>query len=228
MTSSTSMHVGLRTPVGQGMLVGAVSSSRLPRRITQHLMLTSGALDLGAHLVRVRTVLVMGMFDEVYSYYPLPIPAAIPTHHHAAVIRELAEQGLQTKDLDCLLARYDITPDGRLLEVTRRGSTWQTSLLGNFENAGEHGDTCLDADDLSSDDDAEIEYTDTKFHGRLHLHAIFFADDAGVTEIAGLRTRVLGPDFDGEAYNITYTLKFTDGTLVDVEECTATPLRRQE
>jgi hypothetical protein len=161
------------------------------------------------------------MFDEVYSRYPLPVPAAIPTRHHAAVARELAEKGLQTKDLDCLLSRYDITSDGRLLEVTRRGSMWHTLLLDDSANAGEHADVCLDLDD-----GVGVEHTDTKFHGRLHLHTIFFADDTGVTEIDGLRTRVLGPDFDGEAYNITYTLKFTDGMLVDVDEYTATPLRR--
>jgi hypothetical protein len=96
----------------------------------------------------------------------------------------------------------------------------------NSANTDAYGDTYPGLDEAGSAADPEVEHEDTQFHGRLHLHTIFFADDVGVTELDGLRMRVLGSDFDGEAYSIAYTLKFTDGTLVEVEEATATPLRR--
>lgn len=57
----------------------------------------------------------MGLFDEILCEYPLPEwPAG-------------EDPRFQTKDLDCLLERYRITVDGRLLTTRyRRGSLDET------------------------------------------------------------------------------------------------------
>jgi hypothetical protein len=47
----------------------------------------------------------MGMFDEVVCNYPLPRPS-------------MQGHVFQTKSLDCILARHEITADGRLLVQT--------------------------------------------------------------------------------------------------------------
>jgi len=53
----------------------------------------------------------MGLFDEIVCEYPLPDWP------------EGEEPSFQTKDLDCLLERYRITADGRLLTSRyRRGA----------------------------------------------------------------------------------------------------------
>lgn len=49
----------------------------------------------------------MGMFDELRCEYPLP----------DAVVQD---EVFQTKSFDCVLARYTITADGRLIEHTAR------------------------------------------------------------------------------------------------------------
>jgi hypothetical protein len=50
----------------------------------------------------------MGLFDTIYCQYPLP-----DARHQ--------DLDFQTKDLECLLDTYTITPDGRLLRQVKRG-----------------------------------------------------------------------------------------------------------
>jgi hypothetical protein len=161
----------------------------------------------------------MGLYDEVFSDYPLPAPAGLPDRLLEQLTRENLERGLQTKDLDCGLERYAITAAGRLVRMQHVRTTppdWFNSTTGH--------------DTASPDPEPEtkpLQIVDVDFHGRLHIHSLLFADDAGTTEVDGVRIRVIGPDFDGEAYSINYTVKFTDGVVVAIEDATATPLRRR-
>lgn len=160
----------------------------------------------------------MGMYDEIYSDYPLPPPAGLPEALRPLFAQESLERGFQTKDLACLLERYAITREGRLVQLVRTTGALGLSLLARIDGPAD--------DDQVPDVREPVELVDVDFHGRLHVHTLLFADDAGMTDLGGARVRVVGPDFDGEAYSIAYTLKFTDGALVAVEDATATPLRR--
>jgi len=54
----------------------------------------------------------MGMFDEIRCNYPTPIQ--LPTW----------VEWFQTKDLTCALLRFEITADGRLVELSDEPDDW--------------------------------------------------------------------------------------------------------
>jgi hypothetical protein len=165
------------------------------------------------------------MYDEISSDYPLPMPAGLPQSLHQRFAEESCEHGFQTKDLECLLEHYVITSEGRLLRTVRGRNAPALRLLTGIDQANH--DEARDSDRPGDPSErGPVELVDVDFHGRLHLHTLLFVDDGGLTDLEGVRVRVVGPGFDGEAYAITYTLKFTDGCLVAVEDATATPLRR--
>ena len=97
----------------------------------------------------------MGLFDTIECDYPLPNP-----RHQ--------DLEFQTKDLDCLLDRYSITRDGRLLKHAR-GGLFEEGERAAIESDVElpmHGD--LRMHDL--DPDAEqglVEYVVRFTHGRV-------------------------------------------------------------
>ena len=134
----------------------------------------------------------MGMFDEVRTAMDLPAPSGLPDARLEQFRAEIATLGFQTKDFDCVLDCYVVTKDGRLL---RQSKSWD------------------------SRDVLEEEFLD--FHGRFEMHTMFFADDVGLVDHGGFKARVMGPSFEGEAYAISYVLKFTDGHLVAVEHALA-------
>ena len=138
---------------------------------------------------------IMGMFDEFSSMKELPLPVGLPEERHTQFIREISKLGFQTKDFDCVLDRYVLTKEGALL---RKSCSWDTREVLSEERV--------------------------EFHGRFEIHTIFFADDTGLQESNGVAIRLLGPDFQGEAYAISYVLKFTDGCLEAVEQPIATRL----
>ena len=78
-------------------------------------------MSFGAHARPARILPVVGLFDDVICEYPLP---GWP---------EGEEPRFQTKDLDCAMDTYRITPDGRLLasryehasDGTRRRVGWR-------------------------------------------------------------------------------------------------------
>jgi hypothetical protein len=137
----------------------------------------------------------MGMFDEVRVMQELAAPVGLPALRLEQFRVESAALGFQTKDFDCVLDRYVVTAYGGLL---RQECSWDTKEVLGEERL--------------------------EFHGRFEIHTVFFADDAGMVEHNGLKVRVLGPTFSGEAYVISYVLKFTDGQLVAVEQPCATRL----
>lgn len=139
--------------------------------------------------------MLMGMFDEFSSMKEMPVPVGLPEERHTQFLRELPKLEFQTKDFDCVLDLYVLTEDGALL---RKSCSWDTRKVLNEERV--------------------------EFHGRFEVHTIFFADDAGLRESNGVAIRMLGPDFRGEAYAISYVLKFTDGCLEAVEQPLATRL----
>src|SRR6266536_2116082 len=65
----------------------------------------------------------MGMFDDIKSEYPLPLPE----NQGEFAGRNWPDNGFQTKDFDCLMDQYCIHEDGTLwqqtyaLETTRKG-----------------------------------------------------------------------------------------------------------
>lgn len=132
------------------------------------------------------------MFDEVHTDIELPAPSGLPAARLAQFHSEVVTLGFQTKDFECVMDRYVVTKDGRLLRQSR---SWDSREV------------------------LEEEFLD--FHGRFEMHTMFFADDAGLVEHDGLKVRVMGPTFKGEAYAISYVIKFTDGHLVAVEHPTA-------
>ena len=140
-------------------------------------------------------MVIMGMFDEFSSMKELPLPVGLPEEHHTQFVREISKLGFQTKDFDCVLDRYVLTKEGALL---RKSCSWDTREVLSEERV--------------------------EFHGRFEIHTIFFADDAGLQESNGVAIRLLGPDFQGEAYAVSYVLKFTDGCLEAVEQPIATRL----
>lgn len=137
----------------------------------------------------------MGMFDEVRVLQELPAPPGLPSVRVAQFHAEQATLEFQTKDLDCVLDRYVVTEGGELLR--------QEGSRGTGEQSGEER---------------------LEFHGRFEIHTLFFVDDVGLVERNGLTVRVLGPTFSGEAYAISYVLKFTDGRLAAVEHPCASRL----
>jgi len=136
----------------------------------------------------------MGMYDEVFTAHPLPDPEGLPSRLLDRFRAEVAAGGYQTKDLECLLDRYLISGEGRLLRY----------------------DTGAGAAGWPDRDGAEVD-----FHGRIELFTVFYADDRGVTSRFGVTVRVIDQFYDGEAYGIHYLLKFTDGVLVAVEKAVA-------
>lgn len=64
----------------------------------------------------------MGMFDEIRCKQPLPDGCEI--------------EWFQTKDLGCDLARFEITEDGRLLQI---GAGWLEAELDSPEDYEHHG-----------------------------------------------------------------------------------------
>ena len=134
----------------------------------------------------------MGMFDEVHTEIELPAPFGLPAARLAQFRAEVAKLGFQTKDFECVMDRYVITEDGRL---QHQSCSWDSREV------------------------LEEEFLD--FHGRFEIHTMFFADDVGLVEHGGLKVRVMGPTFEGEAYSISYVIKFTDGRLVAIEHPTA-------
>lgn len=135
------------------------------------------------------------MFDEFFSMKDLPHPVGLPEERRVQFNREASTLGFQTKDFDCVLDRYVLTEDGALL---RKSCSWDTREVLDEERV--------------------------EFHGRFEIHALFFADDTGLKESNGVALRLLGPDFRGEAYAVSYVLKFTDGRLEAIEDPIATRL----
>ncbi len=64
----------------------------------------------------------MGMFDEIRCKYPLPI--ALPDW----------VDWFQTKDLDCTLRQFEITEDGRLIELPAEPDTWNDADPGDWSD----------------------------------------------------------------------------------------------
>jgi len=92
----------------------------------------------------------MGLFDTIHCEYPLP---------------DLRHQDLafQTKDLDCFLAHYTITGDGRLIRRARRGGIWGDREDRDVE-CPMHGDIQMYT---SAADKTWIEYVVRFTHGRV-------------------------------------------------------------
>jgi len=92
----------------------------------------------------------MGLFDTIHCEYPLP-----DTRHQ--------DLDFQTKDLDCFLAHYTITPDGRLIRRARRGGIWGDRQDRDVE-CPMHGDIQMYT---SAADKTWIEYVVRFTHGRV-------------------------------------------------------------
>ena len=87
----------------------------------------------------------MGMFDTVYVQVPLPLALDLPESVALEFSADVQANGLQTKDMECLLDVYTITSNGKL---TRHIREW-----------GSH----------ESRRPAEL----VDYHGRLKCHTMF-------------------------------------------------------
>ena len=92
----------------------------------------------------------MGMFDTIHCEYPLPEPRHQDLEY-------------QTKDLECLLARYTITSDGRLVLHVRQG---RGRPDGDIEWPL-HADLRFYTSDHSVEPHVWIEYVARFTHGRV-------------------------------------------------------------
>lgn len=141
----------------------------------------------------------MGMFDSITCNYPLP------------GLTDPSSINFQTKDLECLLTRYTITREGRLikhyveyeecpevqrpLDGTPEWNGWPGKLLG-----------CLRVKASSERD------IDTNYHGWLEFYGDRRSGDLLLIDPESGRD-LLNP-VRGEWFE--YRAKFTDGRIVDL------------
>lgn len=86
----------------------------------------------------------MGMFDTVFVQSSVPLPSSLPLDVGAEFLADVTANGLQTKDMECLLDVYTVNSDGTL---SRHSRSW------------------------GQDDRRSGELVD--FHGRLKCHTLF-------------------------------------------------------
>lgn len=95
----------------------------------------------------------MGMYDYIFTDYPLPIESYVPNQYKELINYAIAADGFQTKDLDCTLSSYYISNDGKLF---------------------------LDTFDFSSN--KQLERTPIYFHGHIKACVMVYLDDSNVEE----------------------------------------------
>jgi hypothetical protein len=108
----------------------------------------------------------MGMYDGVYSDYPLPVP---PT-------KDGKPRGYQTKSLDCGMDTYFINADGRLIAIRR-----------TFEPTPDDELPCKDAPEGSFErlfGSVRVKTQreeDTVFHGVLNIYDAEYDEQGNTT-----------------------------------------------
>ena len=141
----------------------------------------------------------MGMFDYVKMDSDLVLPDYIPPHMQDLIRIECnREDNFQTKDFDCLLDYYRISADGNL-----------------YVNRAVYGEDKFEL--LSVNEEL------FKFHGMVDIYTSIYLDDSNLIDMnesfggepTGIMIRSHNPDRKKNDIWLNYSLKFTDGVLVD-------------